>query len=83
MELVVERKRGTEHKRYLADVKAVCQEDARTNINVVSTSSKHAPIYIYIYSYIYYILYIYILRLCKTKTYNNGLEGNIKIGLIW
>ena len=80
MELVLERKRGAEHKRYLADVKGVCQEDARTNINVVSTSSKHAPIYIYIH--IYYIYYTYILRLCKRKSYNNGIEGNIKIGLI-
>ena len=61
MEVILERKRATEQERYLEDVEGVYREDARTNINVVSTSSKHAPIYIYIYIFIYiiYITYIY------------------------
>ena len=51
MELIEERNRGTEQKRYLLDVPGVYREDAGTNINVVSTSSMHAPVYIYIYIY--------------------------------
>ena len=47
MEVILERKRGTEEKGYLVDVAGVYREDARTNINVVSTSSMHAPVYIY------------------------------------
>ena len=43
-----ERKKGTDQERYLAGVAGVCQEDARANINAVSTSSMHTPVNIYI-----------------------------------